>query len=162
MSDSDQLVEAARKARPHRHALAADAGDERRGLGDAHDECLAVLERVELARAVSEVAGPRVHFQTSASLAGDDASCTNSDARRGGAVLQVGRGAMMPTHEPAWQTSGAVQPLPSSHAVPSATAVATQLPPPQTSLVVHSLSSLQARPSVPAAGRPSLKRVTVT
>ena len=43
------MIEAACEARADRDALAADPGDQGRGLGDADDERFAVLQRVQFA-----------------------------------------------------------------------------------------------------------------
>src|SRR5262249_38054034 len=51
---------------------------------------------------------------------------------------------VVPTQTVLAQVSPNVQALPSSHAVPGTTGVPPQMPPEQTSLVVHSLKSSQA------------------
>ncbi len=97
------VVEAARQARAHRHAVAADAGDQRRRLRRADHERLAVLERVQLAPAVGLRALPDrqfAHLRAAAeALGGEQHEAVDHQEDRGHLGLGRQRAQLVLEHE---------------------------------------------------------------
>src|SRR5262245_459792 len=106
------------------------------------------VDRIGLPNSGGSVCAPAAHFQVSLSRASLKASFFSVKSPFCGTVgrLHPKAGAAPLTQAPAWQLSPSVQILPSSHGVPSSTAVPTQTPAWQTSEAVHGLSSLHAGP----------------